>query len=144
MPKFVLFIFLVFISCGLKAQTWELGAGLGGAGYMGDLNPKNPLVISGLSLSGFAKRNFDGYWSLKSSFAMGRISAADSNSTNPQFRERNLSFRTTLYESSLIGEFNFMDYIPEAGKNKFTPYIFLGLAAVSYFPTTVLNGTTYS
>lgn len=144
MPKFVLFLFFIFISCGLKAQTWELGGGLGGAGYMGDLNPKNPLVISGPSISGYVARNFDGYWSLKSSLIMGRISAADSNSTNPQFRERNLSFTTTLFESSLIGEFNFIDYIPEAGRNKFTPYIFLGFAGVSYFPTTVLNGKTYN
>ena len=144
MPKFVLFVFLLLLSLGLKAQTWEIGGGAGGAGYMGDLNPNNPVKISGLSGSVFVKRNFDGYWSARLSYSLGQISAADSNSSNQQFRNRNLSFTTLLSEVSAIGEFNFMHYIPEAGRNKFTPYVFFGFAAVNYFPTTIYQGKRYS
>jgi hypothetical protein len=143
MRKFVLFTFLVIISFNLKAQTWELGGSLGGAGYMGDLNINNPLKISGISIGGFVKRNFSGYLSAKVNYTFGIISAADSNSGDQQLRNRNLSFTTTLSELSVIGEFNFMHYIPEAGKNKFTPYIYLGVAAVNYFPGTVLDGRHY-
>ncbi|MDB5087763.1 MAG: hypothetical protein JWR09_1757 [Mucilaginibacter sp.] len=144
MPKFVLFIFLVFISFNLKAQTWEIGGALGGAGYIGDLNPNNPIKISGYSIGGFVKRNFNGYLSARLNGAFGQISAADSNSSNQQFRKRNLSFTTPIYEASIIGEFNFMHYIPEAGKNKFTPYIFLGVALARYYPSTIYNGQTYA
>jgi hypothetical protein len=143
MPKFVLFILLVLISYSLKAQTWELGGSFGGAGYMGDLNASNPVKVSGFSFGGFVKRNFDGYLSAKINYTYGTISAADSNSSDQQFRNRNLSFTTTLSEISIIGEFNFMKYIPEAGNNKFTPFIYLGAAAVSYFPSTVYNGKKY-
>ncbi|MFI5138562.1 MAG: DUF6089 family protein [Sphingobacteriales bacterium] len=144
MPKFILIVFLIFISFSLKAQTWELGGGVGGAGYMGDLNANNPLKVSGPSIGGFVARNFDGYFSAKLSYNFGIISAADSNSGSQQFRARNLSFTTTLSEVSVIGEFNFMKYIPEIGLNKFSPYIFFGFAAVNYNPTTVYNGVKYN
>lgn len=144
MAKLVPLIFLVFISFNLKAQTWEFGAAAGGAGYLGDLNTDNPIKVSGYALGGFAKRNFNGYLSLRLNYTYGKVSAADSTSSNQQFRDRNLSFTTNLSEISLIGEFNFMNYIPDAGKIKYTPYIFAGIATLHYSPYANYNGQTYS
>src|ERR1700754_3791930 len=107
MPKFVAFIVLLFISYHLQAQTWEVGGALGGAGYIGDLNPNNPVKVSGAMGSLFVKRNFDGYLSARLNFTYGKISAADSTSGSQQFRDRNLSFKDPIKEISLIGEFNF-------------------------------------
>ena len=143
MFKFAPLVFLFFLSLSLKAQTWEIGASVGGAGYMGDLNQTNPLKVSGISYGGFVQRNFDGYWSAKLNYTYGIISGADSTSANQQIRNRNLSFTTYLNEISLIGEFNFLRYIPEAGKNKFTPYIYAGVAGVNYLPSAALLGTKY-
>ena len=143
MPKFLLFIIFTFFTCTLQAQTWELGGAIGGAGYMGDLNASNPVKISGPSISGFLRRNFNGYLSARASLTFGRISAADSNSSSQQFRNRNLSFTTNLTEASLVAEFNFLSYIPEAGRNIFTPYLYLGVATASYNPTTIYNGVKY-
>src|ERR1700710_2834455 len=114
MPKFVIFFLFIFISFNLQAQTWEIGGFAGGSAYMGDLNQNNPVKISGIALGAFVKRNFDGYLSAKLNFTYGQIKGADSTSSNPQFRQRNLSFATQLNELSLIGEFNFLRYIPEA------------------------------
>jgi opacity protein-like surface antigen len=144
MPKFILFIILVLFSFNLKAQTWEIGGALGGAGYMGDLNANNPVKISGPAVGGFIKRNFDGHFSVRGSATLGKIEGEDSHSSDPQFRARNLSFRTSLQELSLTGEFNFLDYIPDAGKNKFTPYLFFGGAAAHYFPYATYEGKSYS
>ncbi|MDB4903011.1 MAG: hypothetical protein JWQ63_2292 [Mucilaginibacter sp.] len=143
MLKFTALILLIFLSSELKAQTWEIGGSFGGAGYMGDLNETNPVKVSGISFGGFVKRNFDGYLSAKLNYTYGTISAADSNSSNQQLRNRNLSFTTYLSEISAIGEFNFLKYIPEAGKNKFTPFIYLGFAAVNYKPSALYNGNRY-
>lgn len=143
MPKFTAFIFFILISYNLKAQTWEIGGAVGGSGYIGDLDPHNTVKPGGFSIGGFVKRNFNGYLSAKVNYTYGTISAADSDSPNEQMRNRNLSFKTALSEVSVIGEFNFMHYIPEAGKNKFTPYIYLGVAAVNYFPSAVYKGNTY-
>lgn len=143
MPRFVIFVLLLLSSFTLRAQTWEVGGFAGGAGYMGDLNPNNPLKISGIALGAFVQRNFNGYLSAKLNYTFGDISASDANSSNPQFRERNLSFNTQLNELSVIGELNFFKYIPEAGQNRFTPFIYLGMGAVGYNPQAVYQGHTY-
>src|ERR1700761_485934 len=112
MSKSLPLIILLFISFNLRAQTWEIGGFVGGAGYMGDLNQNNPLKVSGFAGGAFVKRNFDGYFSAKLGYTYGVISGADSTSKSQQARNRNLSFTTPLSELSLTGEFNFMEYIP--------------------------------
>lgn len=143
MPKFVAIIFLLFISYHLQAQTWEVGGAIGGAGYQGDLNLNSPVKLSGVQGGLFVKRNFDGYFSTKLNFTMGRISADDSKSNSEQFRNRNLSFSDNIKELSLIGEFNFMKYIPDAGPNKYSPYIYTGIGVTSYNPRTKYQGSTH-
>ncbi|MEO6149496.1 MAG: DUF6089 family protein [Mucilaginibacter sp.] len=143
MPKFLLAVFLVFASVASYAQTWEIGLSGGGAGYMGDLNQHNPLQLSGGSFGGFVKRNLNGYLSIKGALTYGRIGAADSNSNSRQFRDRNLSFFNKIKEASLIGEFNFMHYIPDAGRNKWTPFIYAGVGVAAYAPRTIYRDNVY-
>ena len=143
MPRSVLSICFILLSLSLRAQTWEIGGNVGAAGYMGDLNPGNPLQISGPALGVFGAKNFDGYWSLKLKYTFGIIADADKNSSDPQFRARNLSFRTTLNEGALLGEFNFFKYVPEVGQNKFTPFIYLGFGALGYNPQAEYQGHYY-
>jgi len=143
MPKLAVTVLFIFFSFSLQAQTWELGIGAGGSGYMGDLNQYNPLKISGIAASGFVKRNFNKYLSAKLAYTYGHIAGADSTSSDAQFRERNLSFKTTLSEISLVGEFNFMEYLPDISNNRYTPFIFLGISSVSYNPQAVYQGHTY-
>jgi hypothetical protein len=143
MPRYLFLIGLLFLSLNLRAQTWEFGGTVGAAGYMGDLNPNNPLKPSGIALGAFGQRNFDGYWSAKLQYTFGEIAANDKNSSDPQFRARNLSFKTQLNEVAAIGEFNFFKYIPEAGQNRFTPFLYAGLAVVGYNPTANYQGHTY-
>jgi hypothetical protein len=125
------------------AQSWELGLFGGGAGYMGDLNPVNPVKLSGPALGGQVKRNFDGYWSLKLGIMAGKIAAADSLSGNDQFRLRNLSFHSPITEVSLQTEFNFFDYVPSFSRRWFSPYLFAGVGVVFFNPKTEYQGTTY-
>jgi hypothetical protein len=144
MPKIYTLIILLFFTCNLKAQSWELGGSAGGSGYMGDLNENNPLSISGYSFGGFVQRNFNGYLSAKFNYTYGKISGNGANSNDALTRAQNLSFTTTLNEFAIISEFNFINYIPEVGKNKFTPYIYLGVADANYVPTTVYKGVVYN
>ncbi|MBD1394574.1 type IX secretion system protein PorG [Mucilaginibacter glaciei] len=143
MPKRLLFVLLVSICTVASAQTWEVGVGVGGAGYIGDLNT-NPVKPSGLSGGLFFKRNFNGYLAARLNLAAGQISGYDSKSNDQQQRDRNLSFTDPLKEASLVAEFNFMKYIPDAGKNKYTPYIFVGGGITQYTPRTKYKGGTYS
>ena len=135
--------FLVIISLNLKAQAWEAGIFGGGSGYMGDLNQKNPLKVSGPALGAFARYNFNGYISLGVGVTYGAISAADSLSSNQQDRIRNLSFTTKILEGSATAEFNFMEFVPSMSKNLYTPYVLFGVAYTEYNPQTTYRGQTY-
>ncbi|WP_344757723.1 DUF6089 family protein [Mucilaginibacter dorajii] len=133
-------MFFLLATYQLQAQTWEVGGSLGGAGYIGDLNPNNPVKISGPSAGLFVKRNFDGYLSARITFSYARFAAADSTSSSQQFRDRNLSFTDGVKELTAIGEFNFLKYIPDAGPNKFTPFIYAGIGVAAYAPRAMYNG----
>jgi hypothetical protein len=143
MPRFVSFLLLIFMSTTLHAQTWEVGGFVGGSAYMGDLNQYNPVKVSGIALGAFVQRNFNGYLSAKVNYTFGQISGADNTSSDPQHRARNLSFTTQLNELAVIGEFNFMKYIPEAGENRWTPFVYLGIGGVGYNPQASYQGQTY-
>ncbi|TSD67567.1 porin family protein [Inquilinus sp. KBS0705] len=141
MPKFLTALLLLFIALNANAQTWEIGGGAGAAGYIGDLNA-NPVKPSGASGGVFVKRNFNGYLGLKLNYALGQIGADDAKSSIEQFRNRNLSFTDPLKELSILLEFNFMKYIPDAGHNRYTPYVYIGGGLASYNPRTIFNGQT--
>ncbi len=126
-----------------RAQTWEVGGTIGGAGYIGDLNQSNPVKLSGLAGGAFVKRNFNGYFSAKIGYMYGMISGADSLSDNQQFYNRNLSFSTSLSEFSLMFEFNFIKYLPDVGESRFSPYIFTGITSTFYNPKATYKGVEY-
>jgi hypothetical protein len=131
--------FITFIS-GIStvcAQTFELGLGVGGAGYIGDLNQDKLLKLSGLSLGGFAKMNIDPYWAIGLHYTYGKIKANDAESDNSQFRDRNINFKTPLNEVTLQVDFNFLEYFAGGGTKRFTPYIFTGIGGVFYSPKAV-------
>jgi len=136
-------LLLIAFTTTLSAQTWEVGVHGGGAGYIGDLNQDNPVKLSGIAAGAFVKANFDGYWGLGLHYTRGIISANDANSSNAQFRERNINFRTPLNEVLLRVDFNFLDYFSGGGTKKFSPYLFSGVGGVLFKPTAKYEGQTY-
>ena len=143
MRKLLTFLLLTGVAFGVQAQSWEVGASAGLAGYMGDLNPNNPLKVSGGAAGILVKRNFNEYFSLRAGATAGSIAGADSTSGNLQFVNRNLSFKTSFQELSLVGEINFMKYIPSVTTNRYTPYLFIGGAVTHFTPQATYQGQTY-
>jgi hypothetical protein len=144
--KLRLFYFLVFllIGSGAKGQTIELGIAAGGAGYIGDLNQKQPLKISGISAAAYVKMNLDPYWAVGLHYTYGKIKANDARSDNSQFRDRNINFKTPLNEISLQVDFNFFNYFAGGGTKNFTPYIYTGVGTVFFNPKATYDSTTYN
>ncbi len=134
------FLLLALSSSG---QTWEIGAFGGAAGYIGDLNPHNPVLPSGAAAGLFVQRNFNPYLSLKLNYTNGQIAGADSTSSNDYLKARNLSFKTQLNEVSMLLEFNFMKFTPGADFNHFSPYMYFGAGIVGYNPQATYKGTVY-
>lgn len=139
-------IFLFFLgSTTASAQTWEVGGSLGSTGYMGDINPIRPFKFTDFAYGAQFKRNFDGYWSAKFAFMNGKIQGDDAKSTNPNQRDRNLNFYSSISELSLQVEFNFFKFLSGdmySFDNKwFSPYLFTGISSVSFEPMTNYNGS---
>ncbi|AMR33920.1 hypothetical protein A0256_21970 [Mucilaginibacter sp. PAMC 26640] len=143
MLKFCAALLLTFFALTARAQTWEIGGALGVAGYVGDLNP-NPIKPSRESAGIFVKRNFNGYLGLKLAYQYYRIVGADSTSGDAQIQNRNLSFTDGLKELSLRAEFNFMKFIPDVSKSRYTPYVYLGLGFTTFVPHTRYEGIEVS
>jgi len=140
-----LFYFLAFFlsGLGLKAQTFEVGAMGGGAGYLGDLNQNSPLKVSGINAGAFVKMNLDPYWVIGVHYNYGKIKADDAESSNKHFKTRNLNFSTPINEVTLQLDFNFLDYFAGGGFKKFTPYIYTGIGGILFSPKATYNGNDY-
>lgn len=143
LKKVVVCILMCLLVHVAKAQTTEVGVNVGAAGYMGDLNPRNPSDFSGVAFGGFVKRNLDPYWALGLHYNFGKIKDNDATSSDASFRSRNLNFSTALHELSLQVDFNFFEYFAGGGTKNFSPYIFTGLAGVLYNPKAVYQDQKY-
>jgi hypothetical protein len=142
-----LFIFinlLLFAPCTmLFAQQVEVGAHLGGAAYLGDLNQYDPVKISGVAGGAFVKLNFNPHWGLGLNYNYGKIKGNDAHSDDQQFRDRNLSFSTPLHEVSLLVDFNLFDLYAYNRKGRITPYIYLGVGGLIFNPKAKYKGDEY-
>ncbi|WP_443939922.1 type IX secretion system protein PorG [Pedobacter sp. MW01-1-1] len=134
-----------FLSIGANAQesNWEIGIMGGGAGYIGDLNQNNLLKVTGYSAGIYGKLNFNQYVGVRLNYNHGMIWGKDSESSNQQFRERNLKFKSSLNEVSTTVDVNFFNYRLQGGTRQFTPYLFVGVGAVLFNPTASYGGTNY-
>src|SRR5690554_5650853 len=116
------------------AQEWELGLQGGASGYMGDLNPENPLAFNDWAAGAFVKCNLDHTWGIRGNFAYANTFAYDGNSRVQQRRERNLGFFGPIMEASLLVDFNFFKWLPQRGRIVYTPYIFAGVGGILFEP----------
>jgi|JI6StandDraft_1071083.scaffolds.fasta_scaffold15380_2 opacity protein-like surface antigen len=144
MRRLVLVIILLSAKYIASAQTWEVGGFLGGAGYMGDINPVKAYKLTDPAFGVQIKRNFDGYWSAKLNYMYGKVRGSDASSSNAYQIERNLDFHSPVSELSMQIEFNLFRYMAGAdfgyATRKLSPYLFTGVASFNYNPLTKYNG----
>jgi len=140
----LIFIFSVAFSSIHAQKGWEVGGWLGASTYYGDLNNKINFKSPGLAGGILGKYNFNSRVSLRGSFNYGSISADDANSSNNFNRNRNLNFKSNIFDFTTGIEFNFLTHVRGSKFETYTPYVFLGLSAFTFNPKTELNGVTYN
>jgi len=144
MKNILRILVLAILPLAASAQHLEAGILLGGANYVGDLsnNSSNLYLKETKPAVGiFVRQNFNDFVSVRLGFNWARISGQDANVRNDQFvHDRNLSFRTTLLEFGLMGEFNILGYQPYALSRPFSPYVFVGFAATKFNPKARYQG----
>ena len=129
---------ILFSGLSTYAQSYEIGAMLGGSNYHGDIAYN--IVPAETNLSGgiFYKYNFNEYWSMRPTLSYIEISGADSNFTD--YKLRNLSFRNKMAEVSNIVEFNFQPFSNKAIHNRTTFYALAGISLAISKPEAQLDG----
>jgi|GEM_PF-483945 len=129
-----LFIGLFTLSSVVNAQQIEVGAGLGGMLYKGDISPSlNPRFYRPAA-NLFFRYNLTRSFSARAGIAMGGIKGEDQVSNDPFQQARNLSFRTRVSEVTLDMEYFFRDWKMTRKTKNWSPYVFGGLGYMSYSP----------
>jgi hypothetical protein len=129
----------------LKAQERyrsEFGVFLGGSYYLGDLNPSKHFLQTKFAGGITYRYNITPRWAFKASALIGGLEASDAKSKANV--ERNLSFRSYIFDFSTQIEFNFLQYILGDKKHFISPYIFAGVSVFNFNPQAKLNSTYYS
>ncbi len=144
---FILGIYL-FFSFDTNAQFYELGIGVGGTQYSGDLDAPDfstNLAQTQFAFNLFFKYNLDQRFGLKASYLRGTVQASDSNSDQLWQLQRNLSFSSSINEFAALLEINLFKFDPYDDRTSFvTPYLFGGVALFKFNPTTEYLGQTVS
>jgi hypothetical protein len=125
-----------------QAQYLEAGINGGGSNFIGDVGPYRVDAPRGYHGGLLLRYNFNRYWSLRFQGNYGSIAAADANSNFTDRQERNLSFRSQIWEGYVAAEFNFFEFEPGTKMNH-TPYINAGYGLFSFSPEASLDGTWY-
>jgi opacity protein-like surface antigen len=116
-----------------KATTISVFTGM--INYQGDLNPNSFTFRQSNFAAGITLRKpLNRWFALRAGFNTGRITAADRNNRD-YLKARNLSFTTSMHEAYAALELTILDI----SSNRFTPYMYGGVAAFHFNPWTYDN-----
>lgn len=139
------FSLIFFNSNPLAAQMrgWEVGAWLGAANYFGDLNTDWRMNKTNISAGVLGRYNINERLAVRLGGSFGKIAGTDEDAKNVYHRRRNLSFKSNVFTTSAVFEFNFLPYEHGHREFNYTPYVFAGPSVYFFNPKTKLGDTWY-
>lgn len=129
---------LAFPSGRLAAQTqasvetykFDIGAGIGMSGYLGDANESNMFAHPGLGLNTSFRYLVNTRWAFRGLLTAASLSGTTADMDNVLPEGKVYDFKSWVYDLGARAEFNFFNYgIGESYKqlSRVTPYLSLGL-----------------
>lgn len=123
------------------AQYLEIGAGVGGSVYQGDLTEttvsESFKILNG-AIWGTGKLNFNKYLGLRLNLTFTKLEGDDAFSSKKDRNQRNLSFFTNVMDAGLVAEWNILGF--DLDNKRFTPYINAGIGVFRFNPKTFYRG----
>jgi hypothetical protein len=119
--------------------TSEIGIGIGGANYKGELAPNYRMLNNQPALTIFYRHDMSNAITLRGGI-MGSHRIVDDNTFSdeafaddrPFHDYRQAEARLSLLELSGVMEYNFLDYYDMRQKPRISPYLFIGVAGLLY------------
>jgi hypothetical protein len=119
-------IFSFALSVGaVKAQSSEVGFGLGTLTYTGDLVRSYDFKYSKPAATVFYRSNISTVVSFRAALTAGKIGASE-KPIDILGTRRNASFDLFLFEASTVMEYHFLNWRDSKRFVRFTPYMFAG------------------
>lgn len=138
--NYLLIIALLFSTLIQGQGTVEAGLFAGLSNYGGDLVETDlEITETNPAIGIIARYDFKPWFTLRGTLMAGSLSGSDVNAENIGRRKRNLSFRSPIYEFSIIPEFNIYSFKLKAGQT-ITPYVFIGGGVFYYNPKALYEG----
>ncbi|WP_187264572.1 type IX secretion system protein PorG [Pontibacter beigongshangensis] len=131
----------VFFSETARAQryitTSEIGGGIGGVNYKGEIAPSYRLLSNQPAITAFYRRDISAPITLRGGLvASHRIiddnTFSDESFNLPLAHYRQAELRFSLLELSAVMEYNFLDYYDFDQPIRISPYFFAGVAGFLY------------
>lgn len=116
-----------------ETYKFDLGAGFGMSGYLGDVNQANMFRNPGFAAQVGFRYLIDTRWALRGVFTAAGLKGNSSQFSNKFPGLADYSFTSQIYGLDFRGEFNFLPYgIGETFKRlkRWTPYLALGIGGV--------------
>jgi hypothetical protein len=146
-----LLIFFLLFTFALQAQTKrrnfkqkEVGLFAGASYYLGDIDPRIHFVYSKPAFGAFFRMAMTYRYAFRFGFNYGSVWGNDAKSSDPNQIERNLNFKSDIYEAHAYYEFNFVDYRIGSEKNYFTMFLYAGFAGYYMNPKSDIGYGTVS
>ena len=130
---FPIFIILLFARIEGYAQKSEIGAGLGGLAYTGDLIRNYQITENSLGGIIYYRNNLSRVVSLRYAATLGKLQGSDENPFDAFAEVRNASFDIFIIEPTVTFEYNFLDYKAKNSNVNFSPYFFAGAGFFTFF-----------
>lgn len=129
---------LAFPSGRLAAQTqasvetykFDIGAGIGMSGYLGDANESNMFAHPGMALNASFRYLVNTRWAFRGLLTAASLSGTTADMDNVLPEGKVYDFKSWVYDLGARAEFNFFNYgIGESYKqlSRISPYLSLGL-----------------
>ncbi len=112
----------------------EVGLMIGGAYYIGDLNPRKHFNLTQPAAGVFYRFTPNYRYAFRGGITWGNVMGDDSQSDDADQLQRNLNFKAQIIEFNAIAEFNFLEYRISNDKYKFTTFLFLGIDVFNFKP----------
>lgn len=143
----LIIVLLIFgVNSGLKAQFQtvlsrsEIGVMLGGSYYIGDLNRFKHFKGTQPAGSILYRYNFNPRLALRANFSYGNVVGNDAWAKDETLVNRNLDFRSDIFELGVGVEFHYVPFQLGSSKHKGTAYLLAELAVFRMNPKTRYNG----
>ena len=128
-----LLIGLCMVVTPVSAQYRELGFGLGGMSYTGDLIRNYDFSANRIGGTVYYRRNITRPVSIRYSLLAGKLAGNDNDPIDVAAQLRGASFDIFVLELSVILEYYFLDIRSRESQYNWSPYFFAGIGVFRMF-----------